>query len=153
MKFIPAARSRRSWSLAASFLLGTLLTAGASGCWPAYGPKSSIWGRDGYVESKLDESTWQVTYHSTRDMETAERYLIFRCAEIAVENGFDYFITSNQRTSQNRESEAGKGVETSGRDYIASARIALVKGRKPESSPSMLDAHQVLENLGPTIRR
>ncbi len=151
MKFMQVSRACRFRSSIASVLLGMLLVAGVSGCGATYGPKASIWGRSGYVESKLDETTWQVNYQSTEDMETAERYLIFRCAEITVANGFDYFITSNQTTSSSRRAKTDVSMATS--DYVASARIALFKGRKPEGAPAVLDAHQVLENLGPTIKR
>ncbi|GEM_PF-1155986 len=58
-----------------------------------YAPYSS-WGQQGYRETPLDSSTYQVTFsgNAATAADVVDRYALYRAAELTVEHGFDYFV-------------------------------------------------------------
>lgn len=78
--------TRRALGLA---LAACLLSA----CSAVYKP-APFWGAGGYSSTDLDASTVSVNYltGATADADTARDYALYRCAEIALERGFDGFV-------------------------------------------------------------
>jgi hypothetical protein len=64
-----------------------------SACAAIYKP-APFWGAGGYSSTDIDASTVQVNYLTgrTADAGTARDYALYRCAEIALERGFDGFV-------------------------------------------------------------
>lgn len=64
-----------------------------SACAALYKP-APFWGASGYSSTDIDGSTVQVNYltGATADPGTARDYALYRCAEIALERGFDGFV-------------------------------------------------------------
>jgi hypothetical protein len=54
----------------------------------------------GYSETKINDDLWRVTFsgNSLTSRETTERYLLFRAAELTVNQGDDWFLDSHRAT-------------------------------------------------------
>lgn len=63
---------------------------------PAYGP--SLWaGASGYSERQLDARTYSVNFAALHDdIELARRQALFRCAQLAQQDGFSHFRVKEQ---------------------------------------------------------
>lgn len=59
-------------------------------------------GYSGYSQTQIESNRFNVSFsgNSLTDRETVETYLLFRAAEIAVENGFDYFTVVEKETDK-----------------------------------------------------
>jgi hypothetical protein len=57
-------------------------------------PYQSRGVRGGYSEARLDATTYRVTFkgNAYTNRESVENYLHYRCAEVTLEAGFDYFV-------------------------------------------------------------
>ncbi len=68
-----------------------------------YGPALSE-GRYayGYRDQRLDSDNWRVTFagNSLTSRETVERYLLYRAAELTVQQGYDWFETTDRKTER-----------------------------------------------------
>ena len=132
-------------------LLAILLVLSASilsGCATAYAPVGlnhcAGFGmcRGGYSETQLDENTFRVSFQGNGKTPrvTTQRYLVYRCAELTRNLGYDYFVFINENT------------EAVGDKYRANAVIKVFRGDKPLDNSSAYKARDVLKNLGPQIR-
>ena len=56
----------------------------------------------GYRDQRLDADNWRVTFagNSLTSRETVERYLLYRAAELTVQQGFDWFETTDRKTER-----------------------------------------------------
>jgi len=87
-------------------LVGALvLTAGLSACATAtpYQPRvtsGAVTG--GFSEQKLEGDRYRVAFagNSLTSRETVERYLLYRAAELTVQQGYDWFETADRRTDR-----------------------------------------------------
>ena len=63
-----------------------------SGCATTY-QKTSFWSDEGYSDMQLQKNVFEVVFKSNEwtDQETTRRYALRRCAELTLENNFDYF--------------------------------------------------------------
>jgi len=54
----------------------------------------------GYSDQRIDDDHFRVSFagNSLTSRETVERYLLYRAAELTVQNGFDYFVLINRDT-------------------------------------------------------
>ncbi len=59
-------------------------------------------GNFGYSSYKIDGSHWRVSFagNSLTSRETVEKYLLYRAAELTVEQGYDWFQTSERHTDR-----------------------------------------------------
>lgn len=69
---------------------------------PATGTGES---RTGYSDERIEDNRFRVTFagNSLTSRETVERYLLYRAAELTVQNGFDYFVLTNRDTEKKTE--------------------------------------------------
>ena len=119
-----------------------------SGCATAYVPEGlnhcTGYGmcRGGYSESRLAEDTYRVSFqgNARTSRETTQKYLVYRCAEVTLNSGYEYFVFINENT------------ETEKKKYRANAVIKLYRADQPTNNGRAYNAKQVLENLGPEIR-
>jgi hypothetical protein len=166
-------RKLRSERFVAMILLG--MAATMTGCAlfnNAYGPKETL--RGGYEDVQIDKNTYRVRYYGKRlDRETAEQYLIYRCAELTLAQGYDYFVITDQSAdeqttstlSNSTESKDASGtgisatpgsvtVNTSVKtstEYNPVKTIKVFKGKKPEDNFKAYDGREVTATLAPKI--
>lgn len=130
---------------------------------------------DGYAEQKLENNRYKVTFagNSSTSRQTVETYLLYRAAEITLQNGYDYFVMADKGTSADTrylETYAGygygwyywyprsavglsTGTANPITEYEAQANILVFKGPKPEDNPAAFDARQIKTNLEVSIVR
>jgi hypothetical protein len=138
-------------------------------------------GRFGYSEQRIEQDRYRVTFSGnlSTTRETVESFLLYRAAELTVEQGFDYFImteqdTDTQSTYRTRPvlfgsytygaghhhgfpyyaygfSWAHDDTTTESRRYEAIAYILMRAGEKPADDPNAYDARDVMTNLGPLV--
>ena len=179
--------------------LGAVLCAGAalalSGC-ATYGPyhPARVHGSEGYSEVRLASDRYRVTFSgdafTSRD--TVEGYLLYRSAELTLQNGYDWFRVTDRETEREVVRESGYDPwygpdypywRPSWRYYSrpygwrrwdpwigdpfwslrldmrtvehweASAEIVMTRGPRPPGDGRIFSAREVIDRLGPTIRR
>ncbi|WP_448657629.1 CC0125/CC1285 family lipoprotein [Sphingomonas sp. CJ99] len=85
--------------------LASALTATLAACAtptpyrPAMGSGSS---RTGYAEQQIEPDRFQVMFagNSVTSRETVERYLLYRSAQLTLEQGYDHFVLANRDTDK-----------------------------------------------------
>lgn len=101
--------------------------------------------------------------------------MLYRCAELTLEKGYDYFVLSDR--SSEAEHRGGSGISLGiggfrfgghggvsigvgtgvpiGGDtkYYGQADAVLMKGKKPANDASAFDAREIKANLEPSIVR
>jgi len=134
----------------------------------------------GYQEQKLEQDRYRLSFagNSSTSRQTVENYLLYRAAELTLEQGKDYFIVIKSDTEKNTEQHStvvgapsfhfgyghhrgyghhhsyGVGfnvINTNYSDYQAFGVIVLKSGSKPADNYDAYDARQVLENLGVSV--
>ena len=120
----------------------------AISCATAYQPRA--WA-GGYSESKLSSDVFEVLFEANAytDGETSKAYLMYRCAEVTKQNGFDYFIVLSDQDLTTLNLAPNLDVQTK---PAHTAKIKLGNGAKPDGANSHV-AEQVLRDLGPQIKR
>jgi hypothetical protein len=99
-----------------------------------------------------------------------EAFLLYRCAELTVAKGYDYFVITKEDTSNHQQSvqvtpgtfqstTTGSGGFYSTRGtydeghaitvnkHVATAVIKMFKGEKPLDHPAAFTAKELMENL------
>lgn len=130
----------------------------------------------GYAEQKLESNRYRVRFTGSgkTPRETVENYLMYRAAELTLQNGYGHFLVAA------RDSEAppprnantggvsigfgsggysgigiGLGTVIGGGDEtrLAQMDVLMFAGPKPANQPAAFDAREVLNNLGAVIQR
>ena len=141
--------------------------------------------RYGFEEQRIENNRVRITFrgNSVTDRETVETYLLYRAAELTLQNGHDYFIVANRDTEEHsRLQPTGPYRPRFGCDYWyfsprrgwspwydpfwdepssyrevtryeAVAEIAMFSGPKPADDPNAFDAREVQSNLQGRIVR
>ncbi len=81
-----------------------------------YGPASG--GNPyGFSDQKIEDNRYRIVFrgNSSTNREAVETYLLYRAAELTVQNGFDYFIVSEQDTEANKRYSASPNPAFYGR--------------------------------------
>jgi hypothetical protein len=134
----------------------------------------------GYSEVRLDHNKFRVTFrgNAQTSRETVEDYLLYRAAELTLQNGFTHFIVIGRETEAKTsyrywvDRYGGRGWFYHGfphwyydpwpprtydvqpiTTYKASAEIILVKGAVEDGDVRAFDAQQVLVQVGPRVVR
>jgi len=130
---------------------------------------------EGYSEQRLESNRYRVAFagNSATSRQTVENYLLYRAAELTLDNGYDYFELSGGAIEREARSASGLsfgfggfsfgsnaafgvGVGTStaeGPAYHDEADVVMFHGRKPDDDPVAFDAHEVKSNLESHIKR
>ncbi len=88
--------SRFFMAIAALALLGACTTA------TPY--QAALDGNRGYSDQQIEADRWQVVFsgNSLTDRQTVETYLLYRAAELTLQNGYDHFSFVQRDTEANR---------------------------------------------------
>ena len=137
-----------------------LATACASSGSTPYQP-AGINGDYGYAEQQLEHNKMRLTFNgnSLTDVTTVKKYVLYRAAEVTLQNGYDFFILADRgvdtesefRTTGFRPRFGGEVEEKS--SHAAMIDISMFNGRKPPVLPNAYDAREVRLNLGSSIER
>ncbi len=67
-----------------------------------YQPAGYDGSRGGYAEQRIDSNRYRVTFagNSVTAREQVEMYLLYRAAELTVQEGYDWFATDNRATDR-----------------------------------------------------
>jgi hypothetical protein len=82
-----------------------------SSCAMKYGSKAdSFFGLYGYSEMQIDTASYVVSFEGdeTLDKQVVERYVLFRCAELTVEKGYEHFVVIDK--DQDHATRISQGV-------------------------------------------
>jgi len=116
------------------------------GCATPYQPKG--WG-GGYSAIQLDSNTLRVTFkgngHTSR--ERVDTFLLYRCAEITVQRGYDYFITVSADTTTRSHTTGSSGDTHTFHKHEGVAIVRMFKGDKPADYPAAFDAKELMHFL------
>ena len=87
-------RVARTLALAASLLAGAAILSGCATPTPYHAASLTDPAHaDGYHELRLEPERWRVVFagNSLTSRETVETYLLYRAAELTLDNGYDWF--------------------------------------------------------------
>lgn len=92
----------RRGGLVAAVASGALLLAGCVTETPYRPATGKGFNRTGYSEIQVEPNRFIVTFagNSVTDRDTVERYLLFRAAELTLQNGYDYFVMVQRDTDR-----------------------------------------------------
>jgi hypothetical protein len=164
----PMTRTLRLLCLAA-------LAAALSACATA-GPyaAASRPGGAGYSELRIENDRYRVSYRGAPGQEAASNFALYRAAELAVNNGYDWFIVDQRNIEANGPSGPRVSVGVGGGSYgrhtsvgigtsigipigggarTADASLEARFGRGPKpADANAYDARQILQSLRPPTR-
>ncbi|MBN8807569.1 MAG: hypothetical protein J0I47_04935 [Sphingomonas sp.] len=94
-----------SWRRASALGLIAASSLALAGCMTetTYRPATGRgFEREGYSERQIEPNRFLVMFagNSVTSRETVERYLLFRAAELTVQQGFDYFVMADRDTDK-----------------------------------------------------
>jgi hypothetical protein len=117
----------------------------------------------GYSETQIQKDVFQVSYkcNDATTYDAMKGLLAYRCAEITLQNGYDYFVVIEEKDIT---TEDFWGMAPGGRRrYDASLQtvnapgatvlIKLKHGKKPEENMKAFDAREILTHVGPKIKQ
>ncbi len=135
----------------------------------------------GYAEQRLETNRYRITYtgNSATPRDVVENYVMYRAAEVTLNNGYDWFVVADRDTRADpRKSNGGtsggigfgfgggsggfgsgisiglgKVLGGGGEAYDAQADILAYKGAKPADNLKGFDAREVKANLEAGILR
>jgi hypothetical protein len=134
----------------------------------------------GYSEERLDQNKFRVSFrgNAQTSRETVEDYLLYRAAELTLQNGFTHFIVVGRDTEAKTsyrywiDHYGGRGWFYHGfphwydpwhrpwtydvqpvTTYAATAEIIMVKGPREDGDLRAFDAQEVLLQVGPRVVR
>lgn len=98
--------------LMATAVSGALLVAGCATETPYRPATGSGFYRTGFSERQVEANRFLVTFagNTVTDRDTVERYLLFRAAELTLQNGFDYFVTVDRQTDRQARTYSTPGA-------------------------------------------
>jgi len=84
--------------LAAAVSLGALAGCETATPYQPVAAGNAQWG--GFTDSQIEAGRWRVTFQGNvmTDRATVENYLLYRAAELTVQQGFDWFETADRAT-------------------------------------------------------
>lgn len=136
----------------------------------------------GYSETRIENDRFRISFkgNSLTERDTVENYMLYRAAELTLQQGYDTFTMVNRDTDKRDRVRSWPGYMSSRLSYVyfvprvgwiadyepywepgyydqvtnyeASSEITLGKGPKG-SDPNTFDARDVEKNLGPSIAR
>ncbi|MGZ3606626.1 MAG: CC0125/CC1285 family lipoprotein [Syntrophales bacterium] len=117
----------------------------------------------GYSETQIQKDMFQVSYkcNDATTYDAMKGLLAYRCAEITLQNGYDYFIVIEEKDIT---TEDYWGTVPGGRRRYdaplqtvnapgATVLIKLKGGKKPEEDVKAFDAREILTHVGPKIKQ
>jgi hypothetical protein len=167
-------------TLLLALAVGALCACATETAYQPAGPGSNGYG---FHEQTIEANRVRISFsgNSLTNRETVENYLLYRAAELTLQQSKDYFIIADRNTETNSRlvaTDYGHSPfgyrffsrrhgwapfwdpfwdnPTEYREvtrYEAYAEITMYNGRKPEDNPNAFDAHEVQANLQGRIVR
>ncbi|WP_323989733.1 CC0125/CC1285 family lipoprotein [Nguyenibacter sp. L1] len=136
---------------------------------------------EGYTTQQIETNRFRISFRGNAETsrQTVDTYMLYRCAEVTLENGYDYFVIVNKAVDKNTAYESygdnlawgwrggwgwrhgrggvgpwdGSGTSYSQpiNSYDAIADIVLYHGTKPLNDLYAYDAREVMHEIGPTV--
>lgn len=163
-------------------ILALVAAAALAACATATPYQPARDGGYGYAESRIESNRYSISFNgnSLTEREAVETNLLFRAAELTVQDGYDYFVVVNRAVDPKRQLYAVPTARyafapyysyysprwgwrpwtdpfwttdtiSEVTRYTATAEIVLFKGPKPATDPNAFDARDVMANLQPKI--
>lgn len=153
-----------------------LLILAACASPPPYGPK--VPGQSyGYTDQRLGDNRYRVTYSgsSITGREQVEDFLLYRAAEVTLQSGFSHFVFDTRDTQAHTtyystfiggwpgwhrrwggwywhswpyDEDFATSASTR---YEAYAEIVMLTPEQAKEDPHSIDAHEIIEQLGPVV--
>ncbi|MCQ4143193.1 hypothetical protein [Vogesella sp. AC12] len=117
-----------------------------SACATTYQP-FQLFGTGGYTESQVGVATYQVSYYGNHvtSMETLNTLLLYRCAELTLEKGYDGFQITRGYGRQPISSMGG---------FRSVKYVIVMHGGAPQGQGDQsYDARAVLQEFGPYAKK
>jgi hypothetical protein len=160
-----------------------VLAAGLSGCVTPTPYQPAPPRGFGYAEERLDSNKYRVMFrgNALTTRETVEDYLLYRAAELTMQNGFTHFIVIGRDTEAKTsyryyvDQYGGRGWFYHGfpgwrhdpfydplgpnydvqpvTTYTATAEIIMIKGPHEDKDVRAFDAREVMVQVGPRVVR
>lgn len=119
---------------------------------PPYQPASSNSGF-GYSDQRLEQNRFRVTFNgnSVTDRDQVQDFLLYRSAELTLQNGFDYFVIAERATDAKRRYDSyggygyGAGFGYGGYPYFYPHYYAPRWGWRPFYDPFWDDPIHIRE--------
>jgi hypothetical protein len=158
--------------------LGLILALLLGGCATGYHPNVA---GGGYSDRRLDADVFYVSFrgNSYTSRDAVDRYAFYRCAELTLQAGYDYFVVVGGNTDPRKAFHTADGSPTFPTPAVPAATgnaaaaitfgtyvpegvnpvgnneatllIKVVRGPRPPEQG--VDARQVLKRLGPGVKR
>ncbi|MHA6719479.1 CC0125/CC1285 family lipoprotein [Sphingomonas sp. RS6] len=95
---------------------GSLSLASCMTATPYQPAMGNGYARNGYSDEQIEDNRFRVSFagNSLTSRETVERYLLYRAAELTLQNGYDYFILSDRETEKKTQTYATPGLGGAG---------------------------------------
>lgn len=103
----------------AALASSTLLVAGCATETTFHPAVGQGFDRTGYSEAQIEPDRFRVTFagNSVTSRETVEKYLLFRAAQLTLQQGFDYFVMADRSTDRQQEVYSTPGFGGPGFGY------------------------------------
>ena len=129
-----------------------------------YQPDSKGYGfRGGYSDQQLGADTFRVAFRGNEHTpaSTVETYLLYRCAELAVEKGYDYFIIMDRKVDRKMGvysypgtvKVSPEGLKVIHLERVEAMTIKAFKGTAPSDDPEAFTAREVMNDLSGQIQK
>ena len=119
-----------------------------SGCASTYEAKQGgLHGliNGGYTSTKIQDDIYKIAYegNAATSSDITQNYALLRCAEVALENNYKYFIIVDKQL------ESKQYINESGTSFVpvATNTIKCFKGKSQDSTTMVYDAQQISENI------
>jgi hypothetical protein len=152
----PSYVPRQGGDMTRMTLAVVLVAVAASGCATSYGARGDSGG--GFKDVQVDANTFRVSFlgNGFTKKDDVQTFTTYRCAELTLQKGFDYYIvvnTDNSATTAYVNQSYGSGVvgSTPVTSHTGAVTIKLFKGEKPKDDPNAYAAREVVKYLGPTV--
>lgn len=132
-----------------------------SGCITPYQPNGFS---GGYKDTRIGKNKFVVSFYGNgyTSNQTVQTYLLYRCAELTVKNGYDFFLISGggvtgstsriyQGTVTGSGSFSGSSIPVT--RHTGTVTIVVFKKSEKPDNPSLNNAHEILKYVGPEIKR
>jgi hypothetical protein len=158
------------------------IVAGLAGCVTATPYQPAAPRGFGYSEERLDQNRYRVAFrgNAMTARETVEDYLLYRAAELTLQNSFTHFLVVGRDTEAKTsyrywiDDYGGRGWFYHGfpgwyrspwnrpwgmydvqpiTTYTATAEVVMFKGPREEGEVKTFDAREVLAAVGPRVIR
>ncbi|EZP56970.1 CC0125/CC1285 family lipoprotein [Sphingomonas sp. RIT328] len=99
-------------AVVAALAASTLMVAGCA-TETTYRPATGQgFNRTGYSDRRIEPDRYLITFagNSVTSRDTVERYLLFRAAELTLQNGYDYFVMANRDTDLQSRTYSTPGI-------------------------------------------